>query len=171
MRKQVSVSLPLTGDSHDDEYEDTPELLDQLLANYEKPEDLTGEGGLFKQLKKALIERALGAELTEHLGYEKGDLGAAAATAATEHSGQIASWMIESRDQPLLNRVCPSRKCPRAVRGRSTRSARLLPPSAADVGFVREERADHEKHDGLPRDEARALREARGHSGEPDWKQ
>jgi putative transposase len=45
----------------------TPELLDQLLANYEKPEDLTGEGGLFKQLKKALIERALGAELTEHL--------------------------------------------------------------------------------------------------------
>jgi putative transposase len=51
----------------------TPALLDQLLANYEKPEDLTGDDGLFKQLKKALIERALGAELTEHLGYEKGD--------------------------------------------------------------------------------------------------
>ncbi len=53
----------------------TPELLDQLLANYSKPEDLTGESGLFKQLKKALIERALGAELTEHLGYERGDPG------------------------------------------------------------------------------------------------
>jgi putative transposase len=53
----------------------TSELLDQLLANYTKPEDLTGENGLFKQLKKALIERALGAELTEHLGYEKGDPG------------------------------------------------------------------------------------------------
>jgi transposase-like protein len=51
----------------------TPELLDQLLTNYEKPEDLTGDDGLFMQLKKALIERALGAELTEHLGYEKGD--------------------------------------------------------------------------------------------------
>src|SRR6266511_2221216 len=51
----------------------TAELLDQLLANYEKPEDLTGEDGLFKQLKRALIERALGVELTEHLGYEKGD--------------------------------------------------------------------------------------------------
>src|ERR671922_3036191 len=51
----------------------TPELLDQLLANYEKPEDLTGEDGLFKQLKKALIDRALGAELPEHLGYQKGD--------------------------------------------------------------------------------------------------
>jgi transposase-like protein len=43
-----------------------------LLTN-EKPEDLTGENGLFKELKKALIERALGSELTEHLGYEKGD--------------------------------------------------------------------------------------------------
>jgi putative transposase len=53
----------------------TAELLDQLLANYSKPEDLTGENGLFKQLKKALIERALGAELSEHLGYEKGDPG------------------------------------------------------------------------------------------------
>ena len=51
----------------------SPELLDQLLAGYEKPEDLTGADGLFKQLKKALIERALGAELTDHLGYEKGD--------------------------------------------------------------------------------------------------
>lgn len=51
----------------------TPELLDQLLADYTKPEDLLGEEGLFKQLKKALIERALGADLTEHLGYEKDD--------------------------------------------------------------------------------------------------
>src|SRR5262252_6484063 len=51
----------------------TAELLDQLLANYTEPEDLTGDDGLFKQLKKALIERVLGAELTEHLGYEKGD--------------------------------------------------------------------------------------------------
>jgi putative transposase len=50
-----------------------PELLDELLAGYEKPEDLLGEEGLFKQLKKALLERALGAELSGHLGYEKGD--------------------------------------------------------------------------------------------------
>src|SRR6202011_2804763 len=51
----------------------TPELLDQLLANYEKPEDLTGADGLFKHLKRALMERPLGAELSEHLGYEKSD--------------------------------------------------------------------------------------------------
>jgi putative transposase len=50
-----------------------PEHLDELLAGYEKPEDLLGEDGLFKQLKKALLERALGAELTHHLGYEKGN--------------------------------------------------------------------------------------------------
>jgi putative transposase len=53
----------------------TPELLDLLLSGYARPEDLTGENGLFKQLKRALIERALGAELSEHLGYEKGDPG------------------------------------------------------------------------------------------------
>ena len=49
------------------------ELLDELLKDYEKPEDLLGKDGIFDQLKKAVMERALGAELTEHLGYEEGD--------------------------------------------------------------------------------------------------
>lgn len=49
-----------------------PELLDQLLAGVSNPDDLLGDGGVFRQLKKALMERALGAELTHHLGYEKG---------------------------------------------------------------------------------------------------
>ena len=44
-----------------------PEHLGELLAGYEKPEDLLGEDGLFKQLKKSLLERALGAEITNHL--------------------------------------------------------------------------------------------------------
>jgi len=47
------------------------ELLDTLLSNYQKPEDLIGENGLLKQLTKALIERALEAEMTEHLGHAK----------------------------------------------------------------------------------------------------
>src|SRR5258707_3399294 len=51
----------------------SPEILDQLLAGGLKPEDLTAEDGLFRRLKKALLERALGAELTHHVGYEKGD--------------------------------------------------------------------------------------------------
>jgi putative transposase len=47
------------------------ELIDKLLEGYQKPEDLIGENGLLKQLTKALVERALNAELTHHLGYEK----------------------------------------------------------------------------------------------------
>ena len=42
-----------------------------LLASYKKPEDLIGENGLLKQLTKQLVERALDAELTEHLGHER----------------------------------------------------------------------------------------------------
>src|ERR1700757_4435972 len=49
------------------------EVLDDLIKGYEKPEDLIGETGLLKQLTKALIERAMSAELTHHLGYEKHD--------------------------------------------------------------------------------------------------
>jgi putative transposase len=48
-------------------------LLDQLLKDYKKPEDILGEQGLLKRFSKAVLERALGAELTEHLGYEKHD--------------------------------------------------------------------------------------------------
>jgi putative transposase len=51
----------------------SPEILDQILNGYSKPEDLTSDDGIFRRLKKALIERALGAELSDHLGYEKGD--------------------------------------------------------------------------------------------------
>ena len=47
------------------------DLLDRLLADYKKPDDLIGESGLLKQLTKALLERALEAELTDHLGHEK----------------------------------------------------------------------------------------------------
>lgn len=49
----------------------TDELLDALMKDYKKPEDLIGENGLLKQLTKKLLERAMQAEMTEHLGYEK----------------------------------------------------------------------------------------------------
>ena len=48
-----------------------PELIDGLLANYQRPEDLIGKDGLLKQLTKALVERALQAEMAEHLGHGK----------------------------------------------------------------------------------------------------
>jgi len=50
-----------------------PELIDKLLAEYKNPEQIVGENGLLKELTKAVLERALKAELTEHLGYEKHD--------------------------------------------------------------------------------------------------
>jgi len=46
------------------------ELVDELLSGVERPEDLPGDKGLMKELKVRLMERMLGAELTEHLGYE-----------------------------------------------------------------------------------------------------
>ena len=48
------------------------ELIDQLLGEYEGPEQLTGPDGLINQLRKRLIERAAGAELEQHLGYPSG---------------------------------------------------------------------------------------------------
>jgi putative transposase len=49
------------------------ELIDNLLKNYKTPEDLIGENGLLKQLTKQLLERAMAAEITEHVGYDKHD--------------------------------------------------------------------------------------------------
>ena len=49
------------------------ELIDNLLRSRKTPEEVIGEGGLLQQLTKRLLERALGAELTDHVGYERGD--------------------------------------------------------------------------------------------------
>ena len=47
-----------------------PELLDEALKEYRGPQDLEE---IFKEFKKAVLERALGAELSQHLGYGKGE--------------------------------------------------------------------------------------------------
>ena len=50
------------------------DLIDQLLGEHGyRPEDITGETGLLKQLTKAVLERVMRAEMTGHLGYEKHD--------------------------------------------------------------------------------------------------
>ena len=49
-------------------------LLDDLMNRVDAGElTLTGEGGFLPEMIKAVLERGLQAELTEHLGYEKGD--------------------------------------------------------------------------------------------------
>ena len=49
-------------------------LLDELMAKVDSDGlQLTGEGGFLPEMIKAVLERGLGAELADHLGYEKGD--------------------------------------------------------------------------------------------------
>jgi putative transposase len=49
-------------------------LLDELMSRVDSGEiQLTGEGGFLPAMIKAVLERGLAAELTDHLGYEKGD--------------------------------------------------------------------------------------------------
>lgn len=48
-------------------------LLDELLKDYSDPREVLGENGLLRMLQKKLVERALAAELTHHLGYEAHD--------------------------------------------------------------------------------------------------
>ena len=52
------------------------ELLDQLMSRVDSDGvALTGEGGFLPELVKAVLERGMDAELTDHLGYERGDRG------------------------------------------------------------------------------------------------
>jgi len=54
------------------------EVLDALLKDYKGPDDLVGPDGLLKELTKALVERAMQAEMTEQLGYDPNARGAKA---------------------------------------------------------------------------------------------
>ena len=52
----------------------TEETLDSLIKDAVKTgTPIDGADGLLNQLTKAVLERALNAELTHHLGYEAGD--------------------------------------------------------------------------------------------------
>ena len=63
------------------------ELIDELLKEYETPQEILGEGGLLKDLTKAVIERCLETELDTHLGYPKhGRQGHATGNSRNGHS-------------------------------------------------------------------------------------
>jgi len=50
------------------------DMLDKLMAaTDERGLSLTGEGGFLPEMIKAVLERGMEAELSDHLGYEKGD--------------------------------------------------------------------------------------------------
>ncbi len=47
--------------------------MDEIFAKIDAGEPLTGEQGLLGGMLKAALERGLDAELTEHVGYDRGD--------------------------------------------------------------------------------------------------
>lgn len=72
------------------------ELLDELLQECKSPEDILGEGGLMKQLKKRLVERALAGELNGHLKSEAAD-----DTAAPNSRNGSSKKTVQSEDGAL----------------------------------------------------------------------
>jgi len=48
------------------------ELIDELLGGAQSAQEIAGPDGLLGQLTRRLLERALAAELTDHLGYLPG---------------------------------------------------------------------------------------------------
>jgi putative transposase len=52
--------------------EPSDELIDELLAGASSAEEIAGPDGLLGRLTRRLLERALEAEITEHLGYPAG---------------------------------------------------------------------------------------------------
>ena len=82
------------------------ELIDELLAGARTPEEITGPDGLLQRLTKRLVERAMAAELTDHLGYEHGQAppgGAGNArngtTPKTLHTGHGSVRIEQPRDR------------------------------------------------------------------------
>lgn len=50
---------------------DLDAAIDNLLKTYKTPKEIVGENGLLQQLTKAVLQRALQAEMALHLGHEK----------------------------------------------------------------------------------------------------
>jgi putative transposase len=94
-------------------------LLDELLKDYTDPKDILGEHGLLKQLTKRVVERALDAALTAHLGYaphaRQGSTdgnarnGTSAKTVQTE-TGPLPLEVPRDRQGRFVPRLIPKRQ-------------------------------------------------------------
>src|SRR3954464_9600468 len=70
-----------------------PALADELLAKADaEGVELLGPDGLLSQVTKAVLERALGEEMTHHLGYEKHD--AAGRGSGNSRNGSTAKRLL-----------------------------------------------------------------------------
>jgi putative transposase len=97
------------------------ELIDELLAGASSAEEIAGPDGLLGQLTRRLLERALEAEITEHLGYPRGQ--APPGGAGNARNGRPAKTVLSDQG-PLRVRAPRDRKGtfePQIVGKRQTR--------------------------------------------------
>jgi putative transposase len=100
------------------------EVIDQLLAGYSRPEDLTGKDGILKQLTARLVERALQAEMTEHLSYDKGSSPRGRGGGNSRNGTTAKTLRTELGDVPIeVPRDRDSSFEPQLVKKRQTRFA------------------------------------------------
>jgi putative transposase len=95
------------------------ELIDELLAGARSEEEIVGPGGLLADLTRRLVERAMDAELTEHLGYAHGQPppggagntrnGTTPKTLATQH-GQVRIEAPRDRKGSFAPQIVPKGK-------------------------------------------------------------
>jgi putative transposase len=96
-----------------------PEAIDRLLADAEQTgTPLDGPDGLINRLTRAVIERALGAELDDHLGYVKGDPAGNGSgnsrngsypKTITTHSGPVTIAVPRDRNGEFEPKIVPKR--------------------------------------------------------------
>ncbi|NYI42496.1 putative transposase [Demequina lutea] len=93
------------------------EMLDRLMAaSDERGLALTGEGGFLPEMIRAVLERGMDAELSDHLGYERGDPDAryypnsrngASAKTVTSIAGDVELAIPRDRDGTFTPRLVP----------------------------------------------------------------
>ena len=101
------------------------ELIDELLAGARTAGEIAGPDGLLGELTRRLLERALAAELTEHLGYPPGQ---APPGGAGNHRNGHTAKTLRTELGPVEVRTPRDRQGifePRLVGKRQTRLAGL----------------------------------------------
>ncbi len=120
-RREVFAGLPGGPGLDEEPLEVSDELLDALLSGARTAEEIAGPDGLLGQLTRRLLNRALEAELSEHLGYAAGE--APPGGAGNARNGKPGKTILTDQG-PLRIRSPRDRKGtfePQIVRKRQTR--------------------------------------------------
>ena len=120
-RREVFPGLPGGPGLDQEPLEIGDDVLDALLAGAKTAEEIAGPDGLLGQLTRRLLNRALEAELAEHLGYEAGQ--APPGGAGNARNGRPGKTILTDQG-PLRIRSPRDRKGtfePQIVRKRQTR--------------------------------------------------